>query len=242
MRRLRFLALSWAALACASAWPQAQPPARSASVPLVLAGGTVVDVTDWGRSAKDLPDAIVIIRDGRITDVGPRLSVPIPKNARVIDCTGKFIIPGLIDGFAGMNSQGQANANLYMGVTSLVASGDDRRGSIDFSANPSPHLYIMDSIGSTDNWSLLGKKPEWSAKLKEGAHPAELSPDDTAEANDRHREVGHKGPLARSQSHRSQHSMDHRSRASDGPHHLRRICLHALHSWQSMPASMSSCI
>jgi amidohydrolase family protein len=181
MRRFRFLATGWAALACAFAWPQAQPPvpARPAPVPLVLAGGTVVDVTDWGRSAKDLPDAIVIVREGRITDVGSRQAVPIPKNARVIDCTGKFIIPGLIDGFAGMNSQGQANATLYMGVTSIVASGDDRRGWIDLAANPSPHLYMMDSIGSTDNWSLLATKPEWAAKLKEGPHPAELSPDDT---------------------------------------------------------------
>src|SRR6202042_3193225 len=82
MRRFRFLATGWAALACAFAWPQAQPPvpARPAPVPLVLAGGTVVDVTDWGRSAKDLPDAIVIVREGRITDVGSRQAVPIPKN------------------------------------------------------------------------------------------------------------------------------------------------------------------
>jgi hypothetical protein len=149
------------------------------SVPLVLAGGTVVDVTDWGRSAKDLPDAIVVMRDGRVTDVGSRMAVSIPKGARVIDCTGKYLIPGLVDGFAGMNSQGQANANLYMGVTTVVARSDSRRGSIDFAASPSPHLYLMDSIGSTDNWSLLAKRPEWAAKLKEGARPVELSPEDT---------------------------------------------------------------
>ena len=41
--------------------------------------GTVVDVTAWGRSAKDLPDAIVIIRDGRITDVGSRMAVSIVR-------------------------------------------------------------------------------------------------------------------------------------------------------------------
>ncbi len=64
--------------------------------------------------------------------------MPIPKGARVIDCTGKFLIPGLIDGFAGMNSQGQANAFLYMGVTTVVASADARRGHVDFSANPQP--------------------------------------------------------------------------------------------------------
>jgi hypothetical protein len=170
-------------LAAALAWPQAPSQFSSnipSAVPLVLAGGTVVDVTDWGRSAKDLPDAIVILRDGRITDVGSRMAVSIPKGARVIDCTGKFLIPGLVDGFAGMNSQGQANANLIMGVTTVVAVNDARRGVIDFAASPSPHLYLMDSIGSTDNWSLLAKRPQWALKLRQGAHPAELSPDETA--------------------------------------------------------------
>jgi hypothetical protein len=171
------------ALVGVHAWPQPQVPVIPrvpVSTPLVLAGGTVVDVTDWGRSAKDQQDAIVIVRDGRITDVGARGAIPIPKGARVIDCTGKFLIPGLIDGFAGMNSQGQANANLYMGVTSVVVRGDEQHGPIDLSANPTPHLYVIDSIGTTDNWSLLARRPDWSAKLYEGVHQAELSPEDTA--------------------------------------------------------------
>jgi len=152
----------------------------AASVPLVLVGGTVIDVTDWGRSAKDLPNAAVVVQDGRITDVGPRALVTIPANAHIVDCTGKYLVPGLVDGFAGMNSQGQANANLYMGVTTIVAASDERRGNIDFAANPSPHLYLLDSIGTTDAWSLLAHKPEWAEKLKEGARPVELSPEDTA--------------------------------------------------------------
>jgi predicted amidohydrolase YtcJ len=138
--RLLFLGAAVSFLAAPLAWPQAPfAPKAAPSVPLVLAGGTVVDVTDWGHSAKDLPDAVVIIRDGRITNVGSRMAVFIPKNARVIDCTGKFLIPGLIDGFAGMNSQGQADADLYMGVTTVVAVSDARRGAVDFAASPSPH-------------------------------------------------------------------------------------------------------
>jgi hypothetical protein len=165
-------------------------PLPKPSVPLVLAGGTVVDVSDWGHSAKDLPDAIVVIRDGRIAEVGSRMAVTIPKGARVIDCTGKFLIPGLVDGYAGMNSQGQANAFLYLGVTTVVAASDSRRGFVDQAASPSPHLYLMDSVGSTDNWSLLGHRGraplrqggsiDWAAKLRQGARPAELSPEDTA--------------------------------------------------------------
>ncbi len=183
MRPIRLLLLLGATvsfLAAPLVWPQAPfAPRVFPSVPLVLAGGTVVDVTDWGRSAKDLPDAIVIIRDGRITNVGSRMAVSIPKGARVIDCTGKFLIPGLIDGFAGMNSQGQASADLYMGVTTVVAVSDARRDAVDFASSPSPHLYALDSVGSTDNWSLLARRPEWALKLREGARRAELSPEDT---------------------------------------------------------------
>jgi hypothetical protein len=67
-----------------------------------------------------------------------------------------------------------------MGVTTVVARSDDQRGFIDFNANPRPHVYLADSIGSTDNWSLLQGHGDWSSKLKEGAHPAELTPEDTA--------------------------------------------------------------
>jgi hypothetical protein len=159
------------------ALPQAPPP----PVPsLVLTGGTLVDVTDWGQSARDLPNAVVIIREGRITDVGAAGDVAVPHGARVIDCTGKFLIPGLIDGFAGMNSQEQANANLYMGVTTVVAHADSERGFIDLGASPGPHLYLIDSVGVTDNWSLLAHQPDWIAKLREGTRPVELNPDDTA--------------------------------------------------------------
>ncbi|MGB7547960.1 MAG: hypothetical protein WBM14_09445, partial [Terracidiphilus sp.] len=176
--------LAWigvSALAGSLCWPQEPlPQAPPASTLLALAGGTVVDVTHWGRSAKDLPNAVVLVEAGRIVEVGPSDEVPVPKGARVIDCTGKYLIPGLVDGFAGMNSQGQANANLYMGVTTVVVRADGRHGRIDFNANPRPNFYLVDSIGSTDNWSLLIGRKQWAAKLREGAHPVELSPEDTA--------------------------------------------------------------
>lgn len=183
MQSLR-VALAWifvSLLTGAPAWSQTPSPVpeKPPSTPLVLAGGTVVDVTAWGHSAKDIQDAIVIVRDGRIAEVGSR-AIPIPKGSQIIDCTGKFIIPGLIDGFTGMNSQGQADAQLYMGVTTIVASADNRRGHIDFSATPSPHIYLLDSIGSTDDWSLLIGHGDWTSKLREGAHPVELSTEDTS--------------------------------------------------------------
>jgi hypothetical protein len=162
----------------------AQAPKLTPPPPLVLAGGTIIDVTSWGHSANDLHDAVVYIRDGRIIAVGTRAALPIPKGSKVIDCTGKFLIPGLIDGFAGMNSQGQAKANLYMGVTTVVAASDEARGRVDQHASPTPHIYLVDSIGSTDDWSLLIGRQEWAKKLADPkAAPGrsiELSPEDTA--------------------------------------------------------------
>jgi Amidohydrolase family len=177
---LGWLGVTLSAAVCGLSQSPSPSASRPISLPLVLAGGTIVDVSNWGHSAADLQDSVVIVRDGRITDVGSRAALSIPKGAQVIDCTGKFLIPGLVDGFAGLNSQGQANAHLYMGVTTVVVSGDARRGHIDFATNPSPHLYLLDSIGTTDNWSLLIGHGEWVAKLKEGVHPAELSPDVTS--------------------------------------------------------------
>ena len=185
MRLLRSVSACFVAVACAPivccsqvAIPLQAAPAPQA--PLVLAGGTVIDVSNWGRSARDINDAIVIVNQGLINAVGSRDEVPIPKGARVVDCTGKFLIPGLVDGLAGMSSQGQANADLYMGVTTVVARADSERGRIDFAASPRPHLYPVDSVGSTDNWSLLNGQKGWSSILQVNGHPTELGPEVTA--------------------------------------------------------------
>ena len=167
-----------ALLATPNVRPAQIPP--SPTSPTVLTGGTVLDLTARGQSAHDIEDAVVILRDGRIAEVGPASAVQIPKGAHVIDCKGKFLIPGLIDGFTGMNSQAEANANLYMGVTTVVAATDALRGPVDLAANPSPHIYLMDTIGATDNWSLLARRPEWAATLRQGPRGSELTPEQTA--------------------------------------------------------------
>jgi hypothetical protein len=156
----------------------AQLTAQPAPV-LALIGGTLIDVNNWGDSARDLHDAVVLISGGHITDVGPAGSVAVPKGAQIIDCTGKFILPGLVDGYAGLNSQAQANADLYMGVTTVVARSDTERGFIDFGVSPGPHIYSIDSIGTTDDWSLLARRPDWVDKLREGPRRMELSLEDT---------------------------------------------------------------
>lgn len=111
-----------------------------------IVGGTLIDVDDGGRSARDLPNAVVLIEDGVISRVGRAGSFPIPRGARIVRANGRYIVPGLIDGFASLRSQGFAKAFLYHGVTSVVApafAGDDRRGATLTNLSPSPHLLPL---------------------------------------------------------------------------------------------------
>jgi imidazolonepropionase-like amidohydrolase len=50
-----------------------------------------------GTGAAPVPDAAVIVKNGRITAAGPRAKVKIPHNANVVDGHGKSILPGLWD-------------------------------------------------------------------------------------------------------------------------------------------------
>lgn len=86
-----FLALLLLAL---PALPLPQPaPAPQAPRPLVFTHVTVLDMT--GAPAR--PDMAVVITGERITEVGRSGSVRVPRDAQVVDATGKFLIPGLWD-------------------------------------------------------------------------------------------------------------------------------------------------
>ena len=58
-----------------------------------IVGATLIDGT--GRAP--VADSALVIRGNRIVAVGPRSEVTIPKDARVVQASGKFITPGLID-------------------------------------------------------------------------------------------------------------------------------------------------
>jgi imidazolonepropionase-like amidohydrolase len=60
---------------------------------IAVSGGTVID----GNGGPPLPDAVVLIRDGRIVAIGPASSTPVPSGARTLDASGKFVTPGFID-------------------------------------------------------------------------------------------------------------------------------------------------
>ena len=142
-------------LLCAAALA-AQVPSR----PLALVGGTVIDVSGFGRATRDLADAVVVVEGDRIAGVGPKGRVQVPDGARVIDVAGTFIVPGLNDVFATVNNQAQANAFLYMGVTGLVGLDEPggRRGPLFLGARPGPRVYPLDDVTGYDASGLPPEK------------------------------------------------------------------------------------
>jgi amidohydrolase family protein len=127
------------------------------SADIALVGGTVIDVSEGGRSGNDLQDATVLIRGRMIAAVGKRSDVEVSPDARVIDVTGRYLIPGLIDGFSAQRSQGQANAHLAMGVTTIVGLSDDRRGLL-IRGFPEPHVKALSAVYGYDEARL---DPSW---------------------------------------------------------------------------------
>ena len=164
-------------VACAK--PTIYAQTAKAQPAIALVGGTLLDVSNFGHSARDIPDAAVVVRDGKIEAAGPRTLVKVPKDAKVIDYKGTYILPGLIDGFAGLNNQAQANAWLYMGVTTIVGLQDSRRGFLKFDAHPSPHIYPLDLAGSVDSYSFLMSIPRWSSKVKNADDSVQLDESET---------------------------------------------------------------
>ena len=56
---------------------------------------TLIDMTE--RSAQPKPNMTVIRQGRRIATIGKTGKVKIPKDAQIIDASGKFLIPGLWD-------------------------------------------------------------------------------------------------------------------------------------------------
>jgi len=89
---------------------------------VVLRGTLVVD----GTGAEPLPDHSIVIRDGRIAEVGPTGDISVPADAEVVDLAGHTVIPGIV---------GTHNHTFY--TTSL------RSVQLNYSA---PRLYLGSGV------------------------------------------------------------------------------------------------
>jgi imidazolonepropionase-like amidohydrolase len=95
------------------------PPLRTGRFALV--GGRLIDGT--GRAP--IPDAVVVVRDGRIEAAGPRTAVPVPAGVTSLDVSGKTIIPGLIESHGHLHQIEWGPVLLAAGVTTARDMGGE---------------------------------------------------------------------------------------------------------------------
>ncbi|MGY9107797.1 MAG: amidohydrolase family protein, partial [Alphaproteobacteria bacterium] len=105
---------------CAAALFLAEPQSGEAQgqQTLVIQGGTLID----GNGGAPVVNSVVVVEGNRITAVGAAGQVDVPAGARVIDASGKWVLPGLIDAKANYNWP-YGEAFIHYGVTSAMISG-----------------------------------------------------------------------------------------------------------------------
>jgi imidazolonepropionase-like amidohydrolase len=104
--------------------------AAAASPQLVLTHVSVIDST--ANAVR--PDQSVVIVNGRIAAIGPSARIKLPKDARIVDGQGKFLVPGLWDmhvHIAGLNADPAWSKQVLLplllanGVTGVRDMGGD---------------------------------------------------------------------------------------------------------------------
>jgi len=88
---------------------------------IAIVGGTLID----GTGAAPVPDAAVVIHNGRIIAAGPRSKIKIPRHANVVDAHGKTILPGLWDMHAHFEQVEWGPIYLAAGVTTVRDCGNE---------------------------------------------------------------------------------------------------------------------
>ncbi len=97
---------------------------------LLIQGGHVLTM-----EGESYPKGDIWIKDGKIEGVGEAL--PVPEGARVIDASGKFVLPGMIDG----------HCHLGMWEDGIGFEGADGN---EVSAPIMPHLRAIDGLNPMD--------------------------------------------------------------------------------------------
>ncbi len=118
------------------------------SADLALTGGTVYG----SPNEQPISNAVIVIHDGRIADVGTRASVQIPKDARIVDCSGKFITAGFW------------NAHVHIFTPVLLhahdATSTDLNKELDAMLNRWGFTTVFDVASVLDNTLALRRRIE----------------------------------------------------------------------------------
>ena len=123
-------------------------PEPEPEIKIAIVGAGLID----GTGKATVADSIILIRGDRVAAAGARGSVDIPDSATIVDASGKFVMPGLVDlhnhyggGRAGL--QRLFAIQLDFGVTTARSLGTDGEENLQVIADakagriPAPRLY-----------------------------------------------------------------------------------------------------
>ena len=121
---------------------------------LLIRNATIIDVS----AGTATPQRFILIHNSQIAAIGP--SVHAPKATRIIDASGKFVIPGLWDMHVHLTARNQLPAYPLHGVTGVRDMGSDYdrvnlwRGEIEKGSLVGPHIETcgppLDGVPSGD--------------------------------------------------------------------------------------------
>ena len=140
-RRFVFSLTLVAAHVAAAGTLRAQASAAPTANVVALRGGTV-----HTAAGSVIRNGTVVIRDGKIAEVGA--DVAVPAGARVVDLSGKEVIPGMIDNHShigaarktSMNRRSHSALNIEWSMRSIrmIEAGSQRRRLASPPSSPAP--------------------------------------------------------------------------------------------------------
>ena len=115
--RLGMLAWSIFPLLCAALFPSCSKKYEPGT--LAITHVTLIDAT--GTDPK--PDVTVVVGDGKIRAIAPSTAAHLPAHARIVDATGKFLVPGLTDFHLHLTGAGEPTGSRNFFLPLLLANG-----------------------------------------------------------------------------------------------------------------------
>jgi len=141
---------------------------------IALVGGDIVTMRDAANQQEVIKNGVVLVENNRIKAVGSRDQVSIPKDAEVVDMTGKTIAPGLVDvhahGGQGSNEitpqqNWMSYSSLAFGVTTIHDPSNDSTEIFAASEMQRKGLTVSPRIYSTGTILYGAKAPGYTAKI-----------------------------------------------------------------------------